>query len=60
MADQDRSKTKFSLIFGNHTQDCVFPNRILAGSGFVKEDNFWIGYQGPRQGRPFLHPPGEF
>ena len=60
MADQDRSKTEFSLILGNHTQDCIFPNRILAGSGFVEEDNLRIGYQGPRQGRPFLHTPRQF
>ena len=57
MADQDRGKTEFSLILGNHAQDGVFPDRVLAGSGFVKEDDLRIGYQGPRQGHPFLHPP---
>ena len=28
VADQNRSKTEFFVILGNHAQDCIFANRI--------------------------------
>ena len=51
MADHYGGKIKFSLILSNHAQNRIFPDRILAGSRFVKKNNLRIGDQSARQRR---------
>ena len=60
MADQNRRKPEFPLVLGNHAQDGIFPDRVLAGSGFIEEDDSRIRDQSPCQGCPLLHAAGEF
>ena len=60
MTHHDRRKIEFSLVLGNHAQNRVFPYGVLAGRGFVKQNDARIGDQRARQRHPFLHASGEF
>jgi hypothetical protein len=57
VADQDRRETEFPLVLGDHAEDCVLPDGILAGGRFIEQDDARIGHQRPRQGDTLLHPP---
>ena len=58
MADQNGCKSECPLIFGNHPEDRILPDGILAGGRLVKENNLRIGNQCPAECHAFLHPPG--
>ena len=60
VADQDGGEPEFPLVFGDHAQDRVLPDRVLPGRGFVKENDPGVGHQSPGQGHPFLHAAGQF
>ena len=59
MADQHGRKSQLVLVLGNHAQDGVAADGVLSGGGLVEQDDFRIGHQGPGQGHPFLHAPGQ-
>src|SRR5450759_223178 len=58
MADENCSEAEFSVVLGNHTQDSIFPDRILAGSRFIKKNDTGIGNQSASQGHALLHAAG--
>ncbi|OPY15201.1 MAG: hypothetical protein A4E74_02239 [Syntrophus sp. PtaB.Bin075] len=57
MTHQNRCKSEFSLVLGNHAQNRVFPDGILTGSRFIEQDDLRIDDERPRQGHSFLHAP---
>ena len=55
MTDENSGKSELFSVMGDHAQDDVFPDRVLAGRRLVKEHDGRVCYKCPGQGHTFLH-----
>ena len=55
MRDAKRRCAKFARAFNDELIDDVGHNRVKAGGGFIKENDFGIGGDGARECDAFLH-----
>ena len=60
MADEDGGKSELFAVMGNHAQNNVFPDWVLAGRRLVKKHYGRVRYKCAGQSYSLLHPAREF